>query len=127
MDWNAITTEFLLGLVGLVFTFLGAYVTYLINKHIKDEELKTTLNSLHETVRNSVLEVYQIYVEGLKDAGMFDGQAQAHALDICVEKIKENITPKALEWVKGNVPNVRRYLESMIEAQIAELKNSNRK
>lgn len=127
MDWNTITTEFLLGLVGLVFTFLGAYVTYLINKHVKDEELKTTLNSLHETVKNSVLETYQVYVEGLKDAGMFDGQAQQHALDLCVEKIKENITPKAWQWVKDNAPNARRYLESMIEAQIAELKNSSRK
>ena len=59
MDWNGIATEIILGVVGLVMSALGILITYLINKYIKNDELKGIVNSLNELVRNSVLEIYQ--------------------------------------------------------------------
>ena len=52
MDWNGIATEIILGVVGLVMSALGILITYLINKYIKNDELKGIVNSLNELVRN---------------------------------------------------------------------------
>ena len=53
-------------------TGLGTLITFLINKYVKNDKLKTILSSLNETVRNATSEVYQTYVEALKDEDLFD-------------------------------------------------------
>lgn len=124
MNWGQIGTEIIIGFVGVLITALGLVVTYLINKYIKDQELKDILNSLHELVRNSVLEVYQTFVEALKDKDIFDKKAQKLALERCLNLIKTNMPPKVEEWLKSNVKDIDAYLKGLIEAQIGALKNS---
>ena len=124
MDWNNIITEIILSFVGLLFSALGVWVTYLINKYIKDQKIKDILNSLHQLVKDSVLEVYQTFVEELKDKDMFDKNAQKLALERCLDLIKTNMSRDVKEWLEANVGDITAYLKSLIEAQIGLLKNS---
>lgn len=124
MNWDSILTEIILSLVGLLFSALGVWVTYLINKYIKDQKIKDLVTSLHELVRNSVLEVYQTYVEELKDHNMFDYTAQKTALERCLALIKANMSIELKTWLEANYGDITAYLKSLIEAQIGALKNS---
>ena len=119
MDWNSILTEILLAIIGVV----GTFFTYLINRYIKNEELKGIINSLNDLVRNSVLEVYQTYVEELKDKNIFDEEAQKEALKRCLDLINRNIPDNVEKWLKWNYADAEKYLKSLIEAQIGLLKN----
>lgn len=124
MDINAILTELIIGIIGLILTALGTVITVLLNKYVANENLKTTLNSLHDVVRNSVLETYQKYVQELKDKNMFSPQAQKTALSACLDLIKGNMPRNVAEWLKTNVNDIDAYLKDLIEAQIGALKNS---
>ena len=122
MDWGEISTQLILGIVGVIISALGVIVTYLVNKYVNDAKLKSILSSLNNLVQNSVLEVYQTYVEALKKAGSFDAEAQKLALERCLALIKANM-PKDIEtWLKANYSNIESYLKSLIEAQIGLLK-----
>lgn len=124
MNWGQIGTEIMIGLAGILITALGAYVTYLINKYVKNQEVKEIINSLHQLVRDSVLEVYQTFVEELKDKDMFDKNAQKLALERCLELIRVNMSQRVKTWLEANVGDITAYLKSLIEAQIGSLKNS---
>lgn len=126
MDWNGIATEIILGVVGLVMSALGILITYLINKYIKNDELKGIVNSLNELVRNSVLEIYQTYVEALKKGGIFDEKAQNEALERCLALINRNMPEKVHAWLEANYGDIEEYLKSLIEAQIGLLKNQSK-
>ena len=71
MDWGNIGTQIILGIVGIVVSALGAVVTYLINKYVKDEKLKNMLLGFDSLVKDCVAETQQIYVSTLKQEGNF--------------------------------------------------------
>lgn len=127
MNWAEIGTQIILAIIGVVFSGLGVMFTYLINKYIKNDKVKAIINSLHELVHNSVLEVYQTYVEALKKDGMFDKAAQEYALNRCLEIINTNMPADVKQWLDENIGDITAYLQSLIEAQIATLKNNARK
>lgn len=122
MNWESILTEAILSILGIVFSALGALVTYWISKKIKDEKLKSIMASLHEVVKDATLEVYQTYVEALKDSGNFGLEAKKTALSKALDIIKVNMPQEVGEWLKTNVSDLEGYLKGMIEAQIALLK-----
>lgn len=124
MDWNSVLLKLVEGLIGLIMLALGGYITYLTNKYIKSEEMKQTINSFRELVRNSVLVTYQTYVEELKDKDMFDAEAQKTALTKCLTLIDGNMTDKVKTWLTAHVMNAEKYIKDEIEAQIGALKNS---
>ena len=126
MDWNGIATEIILGVVGLVMSALGILITYLINKYIKNDELKGIVNSLNELVRNSVLEIYQTYVEALKKGGIFNETAQKEAQERCLALINRNMQENVHAWLQESFCDIDAYLKSLIEAQIGLLKNQSK-
>lgn len=126
MDWNGIATEIILGVVGLVISTLGILITYLINKYIKNDELKGIVNSLNDLVRNSVLEIYQTYVEALKKCGSFNETAQKEAQERCLALINRNMPEKVHAWLQASFCDIDAYLKSLIEAQIGLLKNQSK-
>ena len=127
MNWAEIGTQIIVGIIGILLTGLGTLITFLINKYIKNDKLKTILSSLNETVRNAVSEVYQTYVEALKKDGMFDAEKQKEALNKALEIIKTNLPTDVMNWVKENYSDIDSYLKSLIEAAIGLLKNSGSK
>lgn len=124
MNWAEIGTQVIVGIIGVLLTGLGTLITFLINKYIKNDKLKTILSSLNETVRNAVSEVYQTYVEALKKDGMFDAEAQKEALSRALEIIKTNLPSDVMAWVQDNYTDIDAYFKSLIEAAIGLLKNS---
>ena len=127
MDWAEIGTQVILGIIGILITGLGTLITFLINKYVKNDQLKRILNSLNETVKNAVSEVYQTYVEALKKDGMFDAEAQKEALNKALEIIKTNLPTDVMNWVKENYSDIDSYFKSLIEAAIGLWKNSGSK
>ena len=127
MDWAEIGTQIILGIIGVLITGLGTLITFLINKYVKNDQLKRILNSLNETVKNVVSEVYQTYVEALKKDGMFDAEAQKEALNKALEIIKTNLPTDVMKWVQDNYSDIDSYFKSQIEAVIGLLKNSGSK
>ena len=124
MDWAEIGTQIILGVIGVLITGLGTLITFLINKYVKNDQLKRILSSLNETVRNATSEVYQTYVEALKDTNMFTDAAQKKALEKALIIIKNNLPTDVMDWVKENYTDIDGYLKSLVEAAIGLLKNS---
>ncbi|MBQ6447100.1 MAG: hypothetical protein IJJ10_06510 [Bacillus sp. (in: Bacteria)] len=124
MNWNEIFTEIIIGISGIVISSLGIIVTFLINKWVKNQEVKTIIESLNEVVRNSVLETYQTYVEEMKAKGIFDTEAQKIALEHALQQIRANMPDKVKSWLEANIQDINKYLRQLIEAQIGALKNS---
>lgn len=124
MNWEQIWTEIILSFVGIVFSALGVLVTCLINKYVKNQKLKDIINSLHQVVKDSVLEVYQTFVQELKEKDTFGPRSQKEALERCLVLINKNISDDVKTWLESNVSNVNDYLKSLIEAQIGLLKNT---
>lgn len=122
MNWNEIGTQVILSVLGVIISGLGVYFTYLINKHIKNDELKRILTSLNDLIKKSVAEIQQIYVDDLKGKNMFDKEAQKQAIERCLESIKANMPNEVKSWLESNYTDIEAYLRSQIEAQVKLLK-----
>lgn len=122
MDWNQIGTQVIIAILGVVISGLGIVFTYLINRFIKNDELKQIMTSLNELIKSAVLEIQQIYVDELKKNNVFDYEAQKRAIEKCLETIKANMPKKVEEWLKSNFNDIEGYLRTQIEAQVKLLK-----
>ena len=125
--WENILTQVILYVLGFALTAIFSAITYLINKHIKNEQAKDAAASFSELVRVSVLEVYQTCVEELKDRDIFDHEAQKAALNAAQKLIRENMPARVERWLCANYGDVEGFITTNIEAQIGALKNSGRK
>lgn len=122
MNWNEIGTQIIVGIVGVIISGLGIFITYLINKYIKNDEVKKIMNSLQELVKNAVLDVQQTFVDELKKANKFDLEAQKQAVERCLEVIKVNLPIEIKKWLEANYEDFEKYLRTLIEAQVKLLK-----
>ena len=119
MNWADILQKIIFWLLGLAGTGATAFVTYLINKFIKNKEYKELVTA---TVNNCVLDVYQTYVEYFKDNNIFDEAKQKEALQRCLDLIKQNIPTTALNWLNKIYNDVDNHLITLIESNIAKSK-----
>lgn len=122
MNWESILTQIIIWVLGIVFSTLGTLASYWISKKIKNEKIRGIMNSLNDIVNKATLEVYQTYVEELKEKNIFDREAQKTALSRALKLIETNLSKEVEEWLKTNVSDVEEYLKGLIEAQIALLK-----
>lgn len=123
MNWSEIATQLIIGIGSVLISAVGVLLTYFINKYIKNDKLKTILKELNELVQNSVLEVYQTYVEALKKGDCFNEECQKKALTMALELINKNMSADLQKYLNDNISNVTDYLKDLIEAQIGLLKN----
>lgn len=122
MDWNQVGTQMILWILGIIFSGLGAFVTFLINKYVKNNNAKNILNSLLTLVKNSVLEIQQTYVDTLKKQGSFDIAAQKIALQKCYDKVIANMPKEMENWLISNYNDIETFIKGLIESQIGSLK-----
>lgn len=122
MNWNEIGTQVIIAVLGVIISGLGIVFTYLINRFIKNDELKQIMNSLNQLVKSAVLEIQQIYVDELKKNGAFNYEAQKLAIEKCLNTIKANMPIKVEQWLKSNYMDIDNYLKTLIEAQVKLLK-----
>ena len=122
MNWNEIGTQLIIGIIGVVISALGIFVTYLINKWVKNDELKQIMTSLYQLVKSAVLDIQQTYVDEMKKNNMFDYEAQKIAVEKSLKVIKANMPMKVESWLKSNYIDIDNYLRTLIEAQVKSLK-----
>ena len=122
MDWGSIGTQIILGIASALITAIGAFITYLINKYVKDEKLKNMLTGLNDLVTNVVLYFKQTYVDALKKEGKFDLVAQKNALEQALDKVKKTMPKEMWDWLVANYKDPDGYIKSLIEAKVGFLK-----
>ncbi len=123
MNWNEIGTQVIAAIAGVIVSGLSVFITYLVDKWVKNDELKYIIKSLNEVVQQSVLAIYQTYVEELKCKNEFTLEAQSMALKRCLALVKVNLPNEVKKWLEANYEDIEGYLKSLIEAQIGLLKN----
>ena len=117
----------LLSALGIIVTGLAslvvAKITQWINTKVKDKQTANYLSIILEIVNGCVKEVYQTYVESIKEQGKFDKEAQLKALEDCKEKVKTKLSVDVQEFIATNFGNIDSYITSLIESTIYNLKN----
>lgn len=120
-------TQILLSALGIIITGLAtlavAKFTEWINTKIKDEAAAKYLATIMEISMNAVKEVYQTFAETLKKEGKFDKEAQDKAIEMCLAKIKTQLAPEIIDYIKTNFGDITEYLKTLIESNIYSLKN----
>lgn len=116
-----------LSALGVILTGLASFVvakfTQWINGKIADKKAANYLTTILNLVVDCVKETYQTYVETLKKEGKFDKEAQEKALNLCLNKIKEQITTEIKDYIVNNFGDIDGYLKSLIESTLYNLKN----
>lgn len=116
----------LLSALGVIITGLASFavakLTQWINSKISDSKAANFLSTLTTIVFNCVQEVYQTYVESLKESGSFDEAAQKEAYNRCLLKIKSQLAPDIIDYITKNFGDLDEYLKSLIESAIYNLK-----
>ena len=104
---------------GLISTILAGFVVKIllqVSKKLKIDITDQTEEKVRRLVKQAVLEVNQVYVEGLKKKGRFNEEAQKQARTTVYKRITELLLQEGLELLKV------KDIESKVEATINETK-----
>lgn len=127
MDWQNILTQIVLSLVGLVISVGGTWLTYLISKKVKNEDLKNMLSDALKIVQNGVDYTYQTYVEALKGTDFWDKEAMKVAKDKAAEYIRDNLTDEVKKYIESTGKTLEEWIKQQIEIAIKKSKDSAKK
>lgn len=123
MDFQTI----LFSVLSLVLTALATWaVERLIdwlNSKIKDKQALGYLTDAVKVVQTVVKEVYQTYVENLKNTNAFTAEAQKTALNKAIEKAKIIMSTETREYIENNYGDFTVWITSQIESVLYDLKN----
>lgn len=78
-------------------------------------------------ITDAVMQIYQQFVEVLKNEGKFDLEQQKLAKDKALEIINYQLTPELKEFIMTNYGDITSWLSNQIEAVIYNLKNTCKK
>ena len=113
--------------LGTIITGLAGYAVILfknwISSKIKDKKLAELLNKVTDIVADAVKEVYQTFVQSLKEAGKFTKEAQAEAKEKAIAIIKTRLTPELKQFVEENFGDIEVWIANQIEVALYNLKN----
>ena len=121
-------------LSNIIFSALGVIITGLaswgtavlikwLNSKIKDKELAAFATTITTVVSNAVKAVTQTYVDSLKGTDAWTKEAQEKALHMALETAKSELTTDALAYIEAQHGDVDKYLVTLIESTLFNLKN----
>lgn len=123
MDFQTI----LFSVLSLVLTALATWaverLTAWLNSKIKDKQALGYLADAVKVVQTVVKEVYQTYVENLKNTNAFTAEAQKTALNKAIEKAKIIMSTETREYIEKNYGDFTVWITSQIESVLYDLKN----
>lgn len=123
MSWQSI----LISVVSIILTGLASWavkkLTDFINAKISDAKIAKQLTAAVGVVADVVKEVFQTYVEALKDKNAFTAEAQAEALRRAQEKAKALIATETQNFIATNFGDFDVWLKTQIESAIYTFKN----
>jgi uncharacterized membrane protein YhiD involved in acid resistance len=99
-------------------TLLGAKLTQWINGKIKNEETRKTIEEVNQIVTSNVAYVFQTYVDNLKKKHKFDDKAQNYALRYAQEKILNELSEVAKEYILEHYGDINGWITTQIESTI---------
>lgn len=109
---------------------LTAYIVVLIRKvgdnaaaSAESTKAKTYITEATEAIAAAVAATNQTYVDALKHAGKFDGDAQKEAAQKALEACLASISPAAQSFIEAAYGDIREYLTTRIEAEVRKQKN----
>jgi len=121
----------LLSALGVVVTGLASWGVAMlqkwINSKIKDQKAAEFINRIMKIITDAVMQIYQQFVEVLKNEGKFDLEQQKLAKDKALEIINYQLTPELKEFIMNNYGDITSWLSNQIEAVIYNLKNTCKK
>jgi ferritin-like metal-binding protein YciE len=116
--WNDVLIEAVNLLFKIVTVVAIPYLSYMVSKSIKNDNLKHLVNRGEEFVKKSVAMVQQTFVDSLKKEGRFDKDAQQEAFRMAYETWMEMASEEVKDAILEQTGNIDTWLNTMIEAQI---------
>ena len=122
---NIILSAISIAVTGLVSWAVGLLISWM-NKKIKDQTLAKHLTAITQIVTDAVMNVFQSFVETLKNNGNFDEAAQKEAKDRALDIIMKQLTPELKDYITANFGDLTEWLSNKIESVIYGLKATNK-
>lgn len=123
--------EILFSAIGVIITGLATWGTTILinwlNSKIKNKELAALAATILTVITSAVKATYQSYVEGLKGTNAWTKEAQEKALQLALETAKEELTTDALAYIQEQHGDIDKYIKTLIESVLYDLKNGNKK
>lgn len=111
-----------------VIPLLGILTTYLvklIRKKNKELDAKVSkevsrkyIDMLADTITDCVISTNQTYVDALKEANVFDKEAQKKAFELTYNKIMNVLTEDAKEYLTTIYGDLEIYITTKIESEV---------
>lgn len=122
MNWNQVVSMVLSSLLKLLVAVVIPYVVSLIVAKVKNEKLVKYIQIAGSVVTQCVAYVDQIYVDNLKDEGMFDANAQKKAFEMCKQRIILMLNEEAKKAVIEVYGDFEEWLTNAIEYSVRDNK-----
>ena len=103
-------------------TWSVSALTKWLNTKIKDTKAAGYLTQITQIVTDAVMNVFQSFVQTLKDNGNFGEEAQAEAREKALAIIQSQLTDELKAYIQENFGDMQNWLLSKIEAIIYSLK-----
>ena len=123
--------EILFSALGIIITGLASWGTAVLvkwlNSKIKNKELAAFATTVITVVNNAVKATYQAYVQSLKGTDAWTKDAQKQALEQALKTAKSELTTEAIAYIEQQHGDVDKYIKTLIESVLYDLKNGNKK
>ena len=118
--------QILIAAVSVIVTGLAgwgvtAFTTWVSSK-MKDQKAAKMLSDIMQIITDAVMEVFQTYVEALKNTGKFDEAAQKMAKDKAMQKIMARLTETMKNYISEHYGDIMEWISDKIESTIYQLK-----
>lgn len=128
MTFAQFFVEYILPALGTILCGLASWGTTVLIKwvssKIKNKEILALTNTVFTISQNAVKATYQSYVEGLKGTDAWTKEAQEKALNMALQTAKSELTTKALAYIKEQHGDIDKYLKTLFESILYDLKNN---
>ena len=119
-------TNIIFSALGIIITGLASWGTTVLikwlNTKIKNQELAAFATTIATVVGQVVKEVAQTYVQNIKGTDAWTKEAQEKALSMALETAKSELTTEALNYIQAQHGDVDKYLITLIESTLYNLK-----
>ena len=117
--------DIFLAVVTAAVPVLTAYLVMFIRRvgdnaaaNTENVKAKTYITEAAQAIAAAVAATNQTYVDSLKNAGKFDGDAQREAAQKALEACLASISPAAQSFIEAAYGDIREYLTTRIEAEV---------
>lgn len=122
--------DIFLAVVTAAVPVLTAYLVVCIRKvgdhaaaNTESIQAKSYITEAAEAIAAAVAATNQTYVDALKNAGKFDGDAQREAAKKALAACLASISPAAQNFIEAAYGDIKDYLTTRIEAEVRKQKN----